>query len=201
MTQTTNHDDAGLQAMAAIGRERVAEAIAALEPIIVRCIASRVRHYVPDCRSVLVEPTDQGGPGWTLQAVVLPNGVRVAAESQVASDVCLDPALMALLIEFGRFKDSETEPYPYELAFDEQARPRVASPLGWLEFWRLVYSRAIEAGERPDDDGSGLSGADLCMELCLRFQPDPGATEAGRALWRELTTDRQDTESGAGPMQ
>lgn len=120
-------DEARLCERAAAGWKRVNEAYAALEPIVVEQIARRMHTHVADATALLLEPSDQGGPGWVLNATILTDGSRLAPEDPRTDEVGDDDDLQVLLRDFGEFVSSITEPYPYELALDRA--PTVTSPV------------------------------------------------------------------------
>jgi len=184
----TDEVEAGLRERAAIGWKRVKEAFDALEPIVLELITRRVRAHVSDAKAILLEPSDQGGSGWVFQSTVLSDGSRLGADDPRIDELSDDDELTGLLLDFGEFVSSETEPYPFELALDQEPKLVLPAPLGWDEFWRLIYAPAAEASEPPEDGVNALSAADTCAELYNRLAPDPGATEIGRALWDERET-------------
>jgi hypothetical protein len=123
--RNTDVDEERLRERAAAGWKRVNEAYAALEPVVVERIARRVRAHVADATALLLEPSDQGGPGWVLYATILADGSRPPTEDRT-DELGDDDDLQVLLSDFGEFVSSITEPYPYELALDRA--PTVTSP-------------------------------------------------------------------------
>lgn len=122
-----NHvDEARLCERAAAGWKQVNETYASLQPIVVEQIAQRVHAYVAEATALLLEPSDQGGPGWVLNATILADGSRLAPEDLRTDELDDDDDLQVLLRDFGEFVSSITEPYPYELALDRA--PTVPSP-------------------------------------------------------------------------
>lgn len=119
-------DEERLRERATAGWKRVNEAYAALEPIVVERIARRVHAHVADAKALLLEPSDQGGSGWVLDATVLADSSRLAPEDLRADELSDDDDLQVLLLDFGEFVSSITEPYPYELALDRA--PTVTPP-------------------------------------------------------------------------
>jgi hypothetical protein len=111
-------DEERLCERAAAGWKRISEAYAALEPVVIERIARRVRAHVADATALLLEPSDQGGPGWVLNATILADGSRLAFEDSRTDELGDDDDLQVLLVDFGEFASSIAEPYPYELALD-----------------------------------------------------------------------------------
>lgn len=175
-----------LRERAADGWQHVKEAFDALEPIVLDQIRHRVRAHVREAISIMLEPSDQGGPGWVLHSTILRDGFRLGVDDPRTDELNDDDELSVLLLEFGEFVSSESEPYPYELGLDRKHRLAPSAPMGWREFWLLVYKRAVEESEPPEDGVNALSAVDTCAELYGRFAPNPGATDGGRGLWDSL---------------
>jgi hypothetical protein len=164
------------------GWDRVKEALEAVGPIVCERVTRRVRAHVPDAAKLLLEPSDQGGGGWVLQATLLADGSRLSVDDPRGDALSDDDELSILLLDFGELVSSESEPYPYEFALDRDWTDAPPAPMAWDEFWRLVYRPAGESGEQPTDGENALSAADTCMELYSRFAPDPGVAGSTRRL-------------------
>jgi hypothetical protein len=175
-------DEAKLREREIGGWQRVKEAMDALEPVVLERIMRRVRAHVADAKAIFLEPTDQG-PGWVLESTILADGSPLDAEDALVDQLSDDDELTILLLDFGEFVSSEIEPHPYELVLGLKGTQILPAPMSWSEFWRLIYARAIDNGEPPEDGTNALSAADTCAGLYTRFAPDPGATDTGRTLW------------------
>lgn len=107
-----NASDARLEEVYKLGWERVRESYALLEPVLYEKIARAVREHVPEATALLLEATDQGGPGWVLRHVKTPNGPLDDERADALHDV---DHLWSLLSDLGEFVSNETQPDPYEL--------------------------------------------------------------------------------------
>jgi hypothetical protein len=170
MDITPPDDETRLREREADGWQRVKEAMEALEPIVLERITRRVRAHAADAKAIFLEPSDQGGPGWVLESTILSDGSPLNANDALVDQLGDADELTILLLDFGEFVSSETEPYPYEFILELKGTQIPPTPMSWSEFWRLIYARAIDDGEPPEDGANALSAADTCATL---YEKDP----------------------------
>lgn len=90
--------------------ERVKELFDVLEPVLLEQIARVVREHIPDATRLVLEPTDQGGPGWVLScsgACVHTTSGRIHPDDGRGDALHDDDRLHPLLSDFGEFVPSD----------------------------------------------------------------------------------------------